>query len=194
MRQETDRQQRPSRRRKRKRSNARYTTPLVAIATCPSSHTSLPFLSHSTATLTPIPFPHRPLNPPSPAVHAFLHRTGKADIAREKARKRAEDKKEKERLATEKSKEKARERAEDKKEKARLAAEKSEERTKRLAAEKKMKAAGKGGHQEPDGFSASDVDTQKKGSDGDTSFLSHFTFTLHFLPLTLHIPPSDPPL
>ena len=112
--------------------------------------------------------------PPAPAVHAFLHRTARADVARAATKAKADQKKERERLAAEKKEAKKQDKAEEKKEKARQAAEKTKEREERTQAETKAKEKKKGGERssndddDDDDFDDSDEDASKKKTKGDT--------------------------
>jgi len=112
--------------------------------------------------------------PPAPAVHAFLHRTARAEVARAATKARADQKKERERLAAEKKEAKKQEKAEEKKEKARKAAEKTKEKEERIQAETKAKEKKKGGGRssndddDDDDFDDSEEDATKKKKRGDT--------------------------
>ena len=129
-------------------------------------------------TLLTLPGPHATppsrtsvvLIPSAPAVRAFLHRTGRGDVARAKKKAQADQKKESARLAAQKKKTREKERAEERKDKARKAAEKSKDREARVVAAKKPKDGERSSNDDDDDDDFDDPDeaTRKKKPSGDT--------------------------
>ena len=174
---------------KRRRGKVRilHTSPHTSLQHAPSCHVPLPSDPTSTTIHTilylPGPHPYPPSRttviviPPSPAVHAFLLRTARAEVARNATKAKADQKKERERLAAEKKEAKKQEKAEEKKEKARKAAEmiKEKEKEERIQAETKAKKKKKGGERssnddddDDDDFDDSEEEPTKKKKRGDT--------------------------
>jgi hypothetical protein len=128
-------------------------------------------------TLLTLPGPHATppsrttviLIPSAPAVRAFLHRTGRANVARARKKAQADQKRESARLAAEKKKTREKERAEEKKDKARKAAEKTKEREARTVAATKPKDGERlsNDDDDDDDFDDPDEAPRKKKPSGD---------------------------